>query len=147
VNRAGTQRAVRVAVLYVVAVLALTAILTALDLNSSEASRPAVQQGLELFLGVAFALIVGSVLFTFYPAPRSVEVVGGEATVVGRWGRRHELGPIDGLVPKVVRHFPAGPLSTRPVDMVEVRDGRGRKRVYQVESGLFDPEPAPGATE
>jgi hypothetical protein len=114
VNRAGTQRAVRTTLLYMGAVIVLTGVLTALDLSSAEASRPAVQQGLELFLGIA--------------------------VVVGRWGRRRAFGPLSELRPQVLKHFAGGVLSSRSVDMVEVSDRAGHRHTYQVESGLFDPE-------
>lgn len=140
-NRAGTQRAVRTTVLYALAVLVLTVVLTVLDLASSEASHPAVQQGLELFLVLAVLLVAGSSIFALSPAPRSVEVRPEEVVVVGRWGGRRVLGPPAELSPKVVKHYPQGFLSSEPVDMVEVSDLRGRRRVYQVQSGLFDPDP------
>jgi len=140
VNHAGTQRAVRTTVLYVAVVLVLTAVLTALDLTSAEATRPGVVQGLALFLGVAVLLVVGSAIFALSPAPRYLEVGRDEVVVVGRWGTRRPLRALGALDPRVLKHFPDGFLSTRSVDMVEVSDREGRRRVYQVESGLFDPE-------
>jgi hypothetical protein len=137
-NRAGTQRAVRTATLFSIAVLALTAVLSAIDLASPEGSHPAVRQGLELFLGLAVLLLVGSALFALGPAPRALLVRADRVVVIGRWGRRRVLGSAADLAPRVLRHFPEGFLSNRPVDMVEVSDLRGRRRVYQVESGLFD---------
>ena len=145
-NRAGTQRAVRTTLLYVVAVAVLTAVLTDLDLSSAEGTRPVVLQGLELFLGVAVALVIGSAVFALTPAPRSVEVGASEVVVVGRWGRRRSFGPLETLAPHVLKHFADGILSTRSVDMVEVSDPRGRRYVYQVESGLFDPGGDAGST-
>ena len=121
-------------------VLLLTAILTALDLSSSDASHPGVQEGLALFLGVAVLLIVGSAIFALSPAPRYVDVTDTTVVVVGRWGTRRTYGPLSALSPRVLKHFPDGMLSSRSVDMVEVGDPHGRRRVYQVESGLFDPE-------
>jgi hypothetical protein len=140
-NRAGTQRAVRTTVLYVVAVLALTLMLTALDLSSSEGGRPAVLQGLELFLLIAALLIVGSSVFALSPAPRYLEVGADRIVVVGRWGGRRELGPFDSLAPRVRKHLPAGFLSSDAVDMVEVTDAAGRRHTYQVDVGFFDPRP------
>ncbi|MGA8664508.1 MAG: hypothetical protein WB809_05525 [Thermoplasmata archaeon] len=139
-NRAGTQRAVRTTIVYVTVVLALTLVLTALDLASAEASHPGVEQGLELFLAVAALLIIGSAIFALSPAPRYVEVGEQEVVVIGRWGTRRTFGPLSGLAPRVVKHFPDGVLSTRAVDLVEITDQLGRRRAYEVESGLFDPE-------
>jgi hypothetical protein len=140
VNRAGTQRAVRTTLLYMGAVIVLTGVLTALDLSSAEASRPAVQQGLELFLGIAVLLVLGSAAFALTPAPRHLEIAPDEVVVVGRWGRRRAFGPLSELRPQVLKHFAGGVLSSRSVDMVEVSDRAGHRHTYQVESGLFDPE-------
>jgi hypothetical protein len=137
-NRSGTQRAVRTTLLYIVAVLLLTGVLTALDLSSAEANRPAVQQGLELFLGIAAALLVGSAVFALSPAPRYIEIAPDRVVVVGRWGGRRVFAPLPTLAPRVVKHFSEGILSSLAVDMVEIVDRKSRRRTYQVESGLFD---------
>jgi len=139
-NLAGTQRAVRTAIVYAGMVLLVTAFFSALELASSNASHPGEQQALELFLGVAVVLLVGSTVFALSPAPRSLEVGEGKVVVVGPWGTRRTFGPLSSLAPRVLKHFPDGLLSSRSVDMVEVADVRGRRHVYQVESGLFDPD-------
>jgi len=131
---------VRTTILYLAVVLILTVLLTALDLASVDASHPGVQQGLELFLGVAALLIVGSAIFALSPTPRYVEVGEDTVVVVGRWGTRRTFGPLADLAPRVLKHFPDGLLSSRSVDLVEVGDRSGHRRTYQVESGLFDPE-------
>jgi hypothetical protein len=55
-NEAGTQRAFRFAILYVLVLVALDVILVALDLSSKEAGRPGVESGLQLFIGIAMGL-------------------------------------------------------------------------------------------
>jgi hypothetical protein len=144
-NVAGTQRAFRFAVLYVFVLALLDAILVALDLSSAEAGRPGVQDGLQLFLGIAIVLAVGSVLFALSPAPRWVEVRTDGVVVGGRWGQRVLLPPLEKLTPKIARHYPAGFLSSAPVDMVEVYDLRGRRHTYQVQAGLLGPAPSNAA--
>ncbi len=142
VNVAGTQRAFRFAVLYLVVLLALDLVLVGLDLGSSEASRPGVQSGLQLFIGVAVLLAVGSVVYALTPAPRYIEIRPESVVVVGRWGGRVGLPPLGSLRATVARHYPAGFLSHAPVDLVQVVDTGGRRRTYQVEAGLFEGPPA-----
>jgi len=136
-NEAGTQRAFRFAILYVLVLVALDVILVALDLSSKEAGRPGVESGLQLFIGIAILLAVGSVIFALSPAPRYVDVRADGVIVVGRWGQRALLPPMAQLQTKVLRHYPAGVLSSTPVDLVQVVDRNGRRRTYQVETGLF----------
>jgi hypothetical protein len=144
-NVAGTQRAFRFAVLYLIVLLALDLILVALDLTSSEASRPGLQGDLRLFLAIAGVLAVGSVVFALSPAPRFVDVRSTGVVVVGRWGSRVAYPAIDRLDARVLRHYPAGFLSSKPVDMVSVADTAGRRHTYQVESGLLNSLPgSPG---
>jgi len=139
-NRGGRERSIRIAAVYAGAVLALTAVLAALDLTGANASRPGDQQGLELFLGVAFLMVLGSVVYAVSPAPRRVEVRAESVVVVGRWGRRRSFPPLGSLGIQVVRHFPPGPLTPYPVDVVRVTDARDRIATYEVESGLLDPD-------
>ncbi|MCI4373022.1 MAG: hypothetical protein L3K02_05210 [Thermoplasmata archaeon] len=137
-NEAGTQRAFRFAILYLLALVVLDVILVVLDLSSQEAGRPGVESGLQLFIGIAVVLAVGSVVFALSPAPRSVELRTDGVMVVGRWGQRTLFPPIAQLDAKVLRHYPGGILSAHAVDLVQVVDRAGRRRTYQVESGLFD---------
>jgi hypothetical protein len=144
-NEGGTQRAFRFAILYLIALVVLDVILVALDLTSAEAGRPGIESGLQLFIGIAVLLAVGSVIFALSPAPRFVDVRTDGVVVVGRWGQRTWCPPIEAIETKVLRHYPAGFLSSKDVDFIEVVDRTGRRRTFQVESGLFalPPEPAP----
>jgi len=137
VNRGGFQRAVRIAAVYAGTVGVLTVILSVLDLTSADASRPGVEEGLELFLVVAVLLMVASAFYAISPAPRSVEVRPEEVVVVGRWGRRRAFGPPGSFPVQVVRHFAPGGLSPRAVDVVRIVDLKGRPATYEVESGIF----------
>jgi hypothetical protein len=140
-NEAGTQRAFRFAILYLVALVALDAVLVGLDRSSAEAGSPGVESGLQLFVGIAIVLAVGSVVYALSPAPRYVEVRTDGVVVVGRWGGRYGFPSLDRLDVKVVHHYPAGFLSSKPVDLVQVVDRTGRRRTFQVETGLFSPPP------
>jgi hypothetical protein len=137
-NAAGTQRAFRLAGLYLLALIALDLVLVAFDLSSSEAGRPAVVAGLQLFLGVAAVLAVVGVLFALTPAPRAVTLRADQLVVVGRWGSSRVFPPVSEQGPQVLRRFSAGLLSTRPVEMVRLTDRRGRRATYQIEAGLLE---------
>jgi hypothetical protein len=137
-NRGGTERAIRIAGVYSGGILALTVILSALDLSMSDAARPGVQQGLELFLVVATLLAVASILYALSPAPRRVEVRADRMVVVGRWGNRRVFAGPGGPALRVVRHVAPSPLTPRPVDVVRVVDSNGRAVTYEIESGLLD---------
>jgi hypothetical protein len=121
----------------------LDVVLVLLDLTSAEGGRTAVQSGLLLFTGIALLLAVGSVLFALTPAPRFVEIRTGGVEVMGRWGQRRWFPPLDRLQLRVARHYSAGILSSRPVDVVEVVDRAGRRRTYQIETGLLEPSAEP----
>jgi hypothetical protein len=143
-NSAGTQRAFRFAGLYLVALLVLDGILVGLDLSSAEASTPGVHQDIELFLGIAILIAVGSVVFALSPAPRYVNVRSDGVTVVGRWGGRVGFPPLGELQLTVLRHYPSGLLSAQPVDVVRMVDRTGRRRTYQLEAGLLGPATGAG---
>jgi len=138
-NGAGTQRAFRFALLYLFVLLILDLVLVTLDLTSSEASSPGLQGDLHLFLAIAVLLAVGSVVFALSPAPRFVDLRPTEVVVVGRWGTRVTFPPVDRLDSRLLRHYPAGWLSSHPVDLVSVADAVGRRHTYQIESGLLAP--------
>ncbi len=144
-NEAGTQRAFRFAILYLLALVILDVILVALDLTSAEAGRPGVESGLQLFIGIAVLLAVGSVLFALSPAPRYVDIRTDGVIVAGRWGQKTWFPPVEQLEAKVLRHYPAGLLSSNGVDLVQVADRNGRRRTYQVETGLFSVRAEPAA--
>jgi hypothetical protein len=143
-NVAGSQRAFRFAYLYLFVLLVLDVVLVLLDDSSAEAGRPGVQSGLQLFIGIAIVLAIGSVIFALSPAPRYVDIRADGVIVVGRWGQRSWLPAVEALDLKVVRHFRAGFLSAAPVDIVQVTDRTGRRRTFQVEAGLFDVPAAQG---
>jgi hypothetical protein len=144
-NTAGTQRAFRFAILYVLALAALDGVFVALDLTSSEANRPGLVADLQIFLGLAIVLAVGAVIFALTPAPRWVEVDPRRTVVQGRWGTRREFPPLAELERSVQRRYPAGFLASRPVEMVRLVDRRGRATTYQIQEGLLAPDLSTGA--
>ena len=136
-NVAGSQRAIRLAILFLVALAALFAAFLLYDRGApGGASSPAANGILVLSL-IFIVFAVGGFLFTVTPAPRSVEVAPDGVVVVGRWGRRVSLPPLALLKLRVVRKYPANWLATADVELVELWSDGMPPRNYLVESGLF----------
>jgi hypothetical protein len=136
-NRGGTQRAVRLTVLYLAVLAALYVAFVLYDRTTPGGSSPGAEGGLLEFTGVALLLGIGGALLALAPAPRAVEWSSTSFVVVGRWGRRTEWTPIDEITVRPLRRFPAGLLSDTPVESVEVSGPGRRPRNYLVESGLL----------
>ncbi|MGP8159325.1 MAG: hypothetical protein ACLPWO_06955 [Thermoplasmata archaeon] len=136
-NGAGSQRALRLAALYVVVLAALYVGFLLYDRNAPGGTSPATGNGVLLFTGmfVAFALV--GALYTVHPAPRAVEVYADHATLVGRWGRRHRLPRLGLLSVSVVRRYPAGWLASGPVELLELWGEDVPNRSYLVAPELF----------
>jgi hypothetical protein len=144
-NRAGTQRATRLTLLYLVVLALLYSGFVLYDRSAPGGTSPGAQGGLIDFSAVALVLAVVGALLSLAPAPRAVERSSTSLVVVSRWGRRTEWAPLDEVTVRRVRQYPAGLLSDAPVDSVEV-SGRGRRtRSYLVEAGLL-PETTSRAT-
>ncbi len=135
-NRPGTQRAVRIALVYLVAVAGVYLGSLAYDASRPELMTPGVTTDLTVFGAVALLLGVVGALVSLGPAPRSVELRPGSIVVVERWGRRREWSPRASIQVRVVRRYPAGVLSSGPVESVELALA-GRRRTYLVAAGLF----------
>lgn len=138
-NRAGTQRAFRLALVYLSALAGLYLLLLAFDLSTPGGRSPGSAGGLALFSLIAAALALGGTLFSLTAAPRAVEVRRGSIVVVGRWKRRRTWTPRSAISVRVLRHYPEGPLSRAAVDSVEVGVPGRPPRTYLVESGIFPP--------
>ena len=138
-NRSGTQRAVRLTVLYLVALLALYLAFVAYGRSAPGGSSTGAQQEMLLFAGFAVFLGAFGVVFSLTPAPRAIEVSSRHLVVVGRWGHRTVWPPIGETTVRVVRRYSAGVLSSSAVESVEVWSTGRRPRSYLVEEGLFSP--------
>ena len=136
-NGAGSQRAFRVAALFVVALAALYAAFVLYD-RAAPGGSPSAEGSAVLLLSVIFVVFaVGGVLFAVTPAPRSVEVAPDRVVVIGRWGRSVVLPRLDLLKSRVVRRYPASWLASSDVELVELWSEGIPPRNYLVESGLF----------
>ena len=134
-NRAGTQRAVRLALVYLAAVAALYLGTLLFDASRPDRMTPGVTSDLTVFGAVALLLGVAGALLSLGPAPRSVELRPGSIVVVERWGRRRVWSPRDSAQVRVLRRYPAGLLASEPVESVELALA-GRRRHYLVSAGL-----------
>lgn len=138
VNTAGSQRVVRLTVLYLVVLGVLYVAFALYGRSAPGESSSAATNGL-LFLSGVFALfaVVGVVL-TLSPAPRWLEITPDHVMVEGRWGRRRELPPLSQLTVRVARRYSPGWLSSDPAAQVEVWGADTPVRSYLVSEDLFD---------
>ena len=136
-NVGGSQRAVRLAVLYAVVLTALYAGFVLYDRTAPGGTSSPSTNGVLLFTVLFLAFGIGGVVYTLSPAPRAVEVDLARVTVVGRWGRRRSFPPLDRLSVRIVRRYPAGWLAGTEVELVEVWGPDAPVRGYLVEEELF----------
>ncbi|HYA54995.1 MAG TPA: hypothetical protein VEG42_05275 [Thermoplasmata archaeon] len=136
-NVGGSKRAFRVAVLFLVALAALYAGFAVYDRTAPGGSGSPATNGLWLFTAVFAVFAIVGIVYSLTPAPRFVEVATSRLTVVGRWGRRRRLPPMERLSIRVVRRYAPGFLSDRYVELVEVWGTDTPVRSYLVEEGIF----------
>ena len=136
-NVGGSQRVLRVMVFYLVVLVALYVGFLLYDRTAPGGGASPESNGVLLFTGLFVAFAAGGAIFTVHPAPRAVEVAADRVTVVGRWGVRRVLPPLDSLSTRVVRRYPSGWLSDTPVEQVELWGSDVPLRTYLVEDGLF----------
>jgi hypothetical protein len=133
----GSQRAIRLASLFVAVLALLYAGFLLYDRTVPGGNAPAASNGLLLFSAMFVVFAVVGVVYTLHPAPRAVEVTANHVTVVGRWGRRLRLPSLELLSVSVVRRYPAGWLASTPVELIELWGEGVPNRNYLVESDLF----------
>jgi hypothetical protein len=144
-NRAGAQRALRLAGIYLAALAVMYVAFVDLDRSGPGGTGTAAETGLLYFTLVAAALAVGGVLVTLSPVPRAVEVHPSAVVVVEWTGRRRSFPPLEELRVQVVRRYPRGFLSSETVEAVELFDRNG-PRTYQLTEGLLPEHAAPRST-
>jgi hypothetical protein len=136
-NRGGTQRAVRLTIVYLVILGAMYVGFVADDQLVPGGTSSAAENGLLVFTGILALFAAAGMYFTLTPAPRSVELAEDRLTVVGRWGRRRRFPPIGRLSVRVVRRYPEGWLAHEAVELVEVWGDDAPVRSYLVSAELF----------
>jgi hypothetical protein len=141
-NQAGTERAFRLTLIYVVTLVVLYVVFVLLDRSAPGGTSTAVQTGLLYFSAIAVALGVGGALVALGPAPRAIELTTDSLVVIEWYGRRRTFPPLAEVQRSVVRRYPASFLSSRAVEAVELGTPAGGRRTYQLEVGLL---PSAGA--
>jgi hypothetical protein len=136
INRGATRRAIRVSILYEVAIGAMYTVYYVLTEFSLEGASGRMQYQLDVLGGFAVVLAVLGPVLTFASAPTAFEVSPRYTLVRGRFRRLREFPPLDGVMVRRVRRFPVSFYSPEPVDLVELRAGDESAR-YFVEEGLL----------
>jgi len=137
VNVAGSQRVVRVTLVYLIVLVALFAAFLLYDRSVPGGTSSPTGNGVSVFAGIFILFAVVGTVLTLHPAPRAVEVSAEHVTVFGRWGGRRILPPLDALSTRVVRRYPSGFLSDAAVEQVELWGRDAPLRTYLVEDGIF----------
>ena len=136
-NRGGSRRAIRISALFVGTLAVLYTAFLLYDRTAPGGSSSPEGNGVLLFTGIFILFAVGGAVYSLTPALRAVEVDPDGVTVIGRWGRRRRLPRLDLLSVGVVRRYPEGWLSDRPVELIELSGEDVRRRSYLVEPGVF----------
>lgn len=139
-NRAGTQRALRLFALYAAALAALFGLLLALLAEGPGGlGGNAGLLGALGILGAALAVVGFQV--TLGQTPRAIVATSHSLVVRERLGQRRAFPPANELGPVVARRFPAGWLSSEPTIIVRLKDTTGAGRTYLIQEGVV---PTPG---
>ena len=141
-NLAGFQRALRLALIYLVGLALIFVLFVGYAQTASVTRGTGAGTDLMVFGIAARPLAIVGMLIALHPAPRAIEVTGTAFVVVGRWGRRTEWAPRAELRLRVVRRFAAGFLSSEPVESIELAVPGRPARTYLVTQGLFPGPPA-----
>jgi len=136
-NQAATERARRLALLYIGMLVVLYGAFVVLDRSAPGGTSASAATGLLYFSAFAAILGVGGLWVALSPAPRAIEVRPDSVTVIEAWGVRRAFPPLGELRPTLVRHYPGSFLSSRAVDTLELTDSTGHRRTYQFEEGLI----------
>lgn len=136
-NVGGSQRAIRVAALFVATLGALFAAFVLYDRSAPGGTASPESNGLLFFTVIFLLFAVGGVVYSLTPAPRAIEVGADRVTVIGRWGRRSRLPALGLLSVSVTRRYPAGLLSSREVELIELFGEDTPRRSYLVDAELF----------
>ena len=143
VNVGGSQRAVRLALLYLFALALVYLVFVVSARSTAGGTSPGGQEALLLFTAGAVLFGVAGAVLALHPAPRSIEASPSRFVVRGRWGGRTVWPRSSELSVRVLRRFPARGWSTVGVELVELSaPGRG-PRSYLVEAGLLTGESTP----
>jgi len=143
-NRGASRRAIRLSIVYAVAIAGVYGVLATLALTGPAGSGSGTADDL-LYLG-AIAVAVGAlgVVVALAAAPRAVAVGDRETVVLGRFGGRYRYPGRAALRVTVLQRTPAGLLSPVPLELVELAGGTAR-RTFLLDEHLLDPSGSNGA--
>lgn len=144
-NVGGTQRAMRLAIVFVVTLAILYTGFVLYDRSAPGGTAPPQTNGLLEFTGFFLAIAAGGTVLSLTSAPRALEVEPHRVVIVGRWGRRRAFPCLDLLSVHVVHRYPVSWLAGSPVDLVEVWGEDTPRRSYLVETDLFQGANTPSA--
>lgn len=142
-NRAATQRAFRLTLLYVVGIAAVYGVLAVFARAGPAGTSAATATDLTEIGLVAVALAGVGTVVALGSAPRAVEVGEEETIIVGRFGRRYRFPGRARLRATVLQRFPAGPLTPAAVASVEIVGGSSRRSFLIDEQLLEGALPSP----
>ncbi len=137
-NRGGTQRAVRLSLLYAVAIAVLYGALAAIARTAPSGGSSGVGSTLVLFGLLTIAIVAVGALVALTSAPRAIVLSDDATVVIGRFGRARRFPGLGELRWTVLRRFPAGFLSSATVESVELL-GRTGRHTYLLEERLLGP--------
>jgi hypothetical protein len=141
VNRGGTRRVQRLALLFVIGIAVLFGALALYATSMPGGRSPGSEEAIETFAGIGLVIAAAGALLTLASAPRAVEFGERATVVVGRFGRRHGFPPRGELSVQLIRRYPPDFLSDSEVDVVEVLGGAGKATFY-LERGILEPTEA-----
>lgn len=135
-NRAATARARRITLLFVVVLAALYLAFALLSRSSAAGGSPGAATDLALFGVVALAVALAGALLTLLSAPAAVEITPTATVVQSVFRARYAFPHGPGYSVRIVRRFPAGPMSPEPIEVVEIGAGPVR-RTYWLDAGTL----------
>ncbi len=136
-NQAANERARRLLVLYLGALVVLYGGFLLLDRDSPGGTSATAATGMIYFSVIAVVLAVGGIWLALGAVPRRFEIRPESVTVIEAFGRRRTFPPLAEIRPILLRRVGTSFLSSRPVETVEVTDEDGHRRTYQVEEGIL----------
>ena len=144
-NQAANERARRLTIIYLGALVVLYVGFVLLDRASPGGTSATAETGMLYFSGIAAALAVGGIWVAFGPVPRAIEVHPEFVVVIESWGKHRRFPPIGEIRVSLVRLYPKSFLSSRAVEVAEIVDDVGHRRTYHLEEGLLpERRPEPG---
>jgi len=145
-NRAATARAIRLSVLYVLAIGGIYAVLVTVALAGPTGGSPGTASDLTWIGVLAAALAALGVAVSLGAAPRWVELSDAETVVMGRFGRRYSFPGRGRVRTTVLQRFPSGFLASVAIESVEISGGSTR-RSFLLDEGLLEPANADGGPD